>query len=736
MKKLILPLILLFLLVMCAFCEEWTIGSKEMSVGIEKDEVTSQVRICKIFDVANNQEFIGGNLPNSALWTVSVKKAGVINGREYKLNPCDAADFTVNKTKNTIKMVWMNVRREDMTSGLDVTVTAEVKGNNSYWHIKVRPNKYYGIWYVVFPYIADMDAQEGDMIMFPYYTSGFAVTEFDNMAGFNSFLGHKKTDEKYYLREIGYEVPQYLRYESFTKGKSTLYLCQETSNWKFRSSHTTMNVPHHVNYDVWNYADDMAKGNTGFDMDYKFNISVMKGDWYDAAKRYRKWCIENNDPAFAKGPTKDRKDIPEWLKYNVGWTRWHGDTYSFDYKKGLESVIKTKEFLDVPMACHIYGWSKYQYDTHYPNWLPAEDDMENCIDRMHKAGLKVMPYTNGHLVDVNLSPYYKEYGDVLLAKDEKGNAYTEPWSKEFGAENTIGCITSPYKDVLMKEWTDIIKKYDFDAFYIDQVGGAGQKLCFNPKHSHSMGGGNHYVKNYSSFLEELKKEFYKIKGKNIPLCTEDMNEVMPFDMFLRVNDPMAENEDNMLTSVIFSGYAIQVGSQADSAEFAGSDGEGAINRLASALINGIQPGWNEGGDEEYFRYENLGTYAKKMFKAREAGIEYFSFGESVRKVDFVNNIPYKNLKWTHYTGVSDFDFPVIKTGSFNYKGKTLIVFTNIDEDTVTLQWQSDPKDLNLRSGKIYTISEIYPKEEKLGFTKEIGGEITIGPLETVLVTVE
>ena len=735
MKKLFLILIFLLFSV-CVFAQNINLENKYMSLSFENKD--GFLHLTEILDKESGVNFIKEAFSQSYIWELQVKKIGDYSGDPIKLYSKNATsmEYTLDEKSGKLALIWKDVKNSSMTSGFDVTVTVELKDNNSYWKINVGENKEYGIWSVIFPNVNDLNAVTGDMIMFPHYSAGFPITEFTEN-GFNSPWGHKKTDPRYYLKEVGQINPCNFRYTSFTKENSTLYMCVEDLDFSYKTYHIKMYTPNHVAIDVWNYPENVLTGES-YSPNYSFNLSVMEGDWFDAGKRYRQWSIDTKSPAFARGTIDERKDIPQWLKDNVCWTRWHGDTYGFDPYKGLESIVKTKELLDVPMACHLYGWSKYDYDTHYPNWLPAKDYLPEIIDKMKKAGLKVMPYTNGNLVDMALSPTYKEFGKDLLALDEKGQPYREAWSKELGADNACGCPGSDiYFREYMNECVKAMKKYNFDAWYIDQVGGIGQKLCFNPTHKHGKGGGDIYVKEYQKFVAELKAKLSEIKGDIVPISTEDAAESIPFDMYLRLSDAMAENTDYPLGSVVFSGYEINFGTMCDSPEFSKSEGYGAVNRLACAFVNGNQVGWNTGGDDEPFKFPVLGEYYKNLAKAREFGIKYFNLGEYVRKVNITSDIPTVNLEWHHHSGISDFDFPVVKTGSFFYKGKTMIAFTNISKtENVNVAWNSDYKSLYLKKKGSYKVTEVYPKTKKPSFGSKISGKFTIEPLQTKLFIVE
>lgn len=725
MKK-ILFTIFIFLITIVLFAETYTIKNENMTLGFNVYE-NNNINTSIIKDNINGVDFILDPIKDKSLWSICVKKDKDYSGEEINLYPYNAKLFKCKENGDNIKLYWHNVKNDNMNTGFNVTIYVSLSKENSYWTIEVSPNKEYGIWTVTFPRISDINAQDGDELSYPF-RSGNMIKEFSDPKGFPAFYTQDKSVK---APDMGFISPIFLQLVSFTKNNSTLYFSTEDINASMKSTNINLLQPNHFDYISRNFPENIAQANIGYKQTYKFNMAVIKGDWYNAAKKYRKWGIENKASIFAKGSIEEREDIPNWLKNNVCWLHYHGwlDT-------SADSVIKSQKFLDVPCACHAYSWSKYDYDTHYPNWLPESDIFKKDVINMQNAGIHVMPYTNGHIIDINQSPYYKKFGDTLLAKSEKGQLYYEDWAKDKGANNNVSCIRSKYYDALSEEICNIMKELNFDAIYIDQVGGADQKLCFNESHTHPLGGGDGYVKEYRKFLKELRTKLSKIKGAPVPFATEDPSESIPFDLWLRCNDFMPQNADYPVAQVIYSGYAVNFGDQNLLQEWGENDSIAAMNKTAISFVSGNQFGWTEGGDFEFDKYPTFAKFFKNTAKAREAGLKYFNLGELVRKVDFTNDIPKKEIFMRHFTGDDTREYPLVKTGSFNYKGKTCIAFTNISDESINVEWQSDSDSLGLVKKESYKLSEIYPTKSEETNINEIKGYFTIKPYETNLFVIE
>lgn len=62
--------------------------------------------------------------------------------------------------------------------------------------------------------------------------------------------------------------------------------------------------------------------------------------------------------------------------------------------------------------------------------------------------------------------------------------------------------------------------------------------------------------------------------------------------------------------------------------------------------------------------------------------------------------------------------------------------SNVSENRLKVDRNSDSRSLNLTDRKSFKISQIYPEKKTVGTYKTIGESFEIQPLETVLYTVE
>ena len=722
MKKL-LVIVLLFISAI-AYCGN--LNFKNDFISIDLDQNDTNLILSQITHVETGQKFLKN--PDKPLWSFKIKKAGDITGDAIVLTPNDAEEFSFAKKSNNIILSWKNVKNDQISKGFNVTVKLNFKLENSYWNLSIEnPNQDWGIWSVTFPYISQMETNQGDEYALPI-RGGVVLRDFNE----KGFLHPYFEDDKW-TDVLEYSEPHFMQFESLTKGKSTLYLSAEDPHSNHKKIIHKMTTPGTMDYSSEEYPLFMAKGGENFTENYSFNIAIIKGDWVDSCKKYRKWGVANQYGPFANGRFDTRQDIPDWWKKCVACMYYYGKE-----SQNVDSLGKTMDFLQVPMVIHVNEYKQSLPDTQYPNILPLNQNWNEEREALEKMGYKIMVYTNAHLVDENLSPSYKEYGDQLVSLDAKGEPYYEPWAKDKGAYDVVCCPDSIYSEVYQKEAEAIMKEAPYDSLYMDQVGAIEPALCFNPAHKNHFGGGDHWVKAYNESIKNMRKSLGELRGEPVVFVTEDMGDAIAYDGWLRVNDNISRNFDTPMNVMVYSGYALNFGDSYFPEEYKDNDNQGIINKVSVDFAKGIMPGYNIGYNYDFEKNPNYAKHFKNMAKAREKGYEYFNLGEMVRGVKITSPIPTKDLYFKHYTNAGVKPHKLVRTCSFYYKGKTCIAFISSSFEPIQVDFEATWQDLYLEPQTI-SLSEIYPAEKKVenkGKEPNVKYSFTIEPLETVMFIAE
>ena len=218
-------------------------------------------------------------------------------------------------------------------------------------------------------------------------------------------------------------------------------------------------------------------------MPYDVDMKAFAGDWYDAAKIYRSWTLDQ--PWTARGPIKYRTlagaatsravyDPMLWLKDN----RVADESLAKD-------VIKLREYFGVPIGLHLYCWHNCGFDQDYPNYLPIPnvDVFAKSVKAMQQAGVTVMPYVNAELWNRSVPSFEPARQDSVRNVD--GSIMTAGYSGyDFGV---ISPTSNAFRDRLSKV-TRELARCGVKALYLDLMAATPALLDFSTSNGHMTGG--------------------------------------------------------------------------------------------------------------------------------------------------------------------------------------------------------------------------------------------------------
>lgn len=230
------------------------------------------------------------------------------------------------------------------------------------------------------------------------------------------------------------------------------------------------------------------------------------------------------------------RKIPKWCFNADAWIRAKHVT-----PETSQAVEKAARFFGDGLGVHWYFWHHYPYDTHYPDYLPAQEHFAEMVSNAQKLGAHVTPYINGRLWDPSSDSYRRDRGYDASCRKPDGALYTEiyPTSK------VLNTVTCPSTDIWHRKIIGLVdslqSEIGVDGIYIDQIAAAAPEPCWNKNHPHPVGGGDFWYDGYRRLIEEIRA---KHLGEETILTSEENSEcyIDLFDMLLVVNTPHAEND--------------------------------------------------------------------------------------------------------------------------------------------------------------------------------------------------
>lgn len=309
---------------------------------------------------------------------------------------------------------------------------------------------------------------------------------------------------------------------------------------------------------------------------YPVVVAAYRGDWWQAARRYRDWAVQQT--WTAKGPIAERDDFPARLKELGFWMISSGAPTGVTNNMALTAQL----FPNMPVGVHWYNWHQIPFDHTYPEYFPTKPGMAEATRAMTAKGQTVMPYINARLWDEEIPSFAT--GFPAAAKQPSGTNYVEV----YGSKRKLVpmCAATPLWQSKVQEICQrLMDECGVNAIYLDQIGAARPAPCYDPAHGHPLGGGSHWVTGYRTMLTPIKREAAR---RNIVLTTENTAEpyMDTIDAYLTWNP--REQQDVPLLPAVYSGYTVYFSSP----QAAQDTLDAFCAAQARDFLWGCQLGWN------------------------------------------------------------------------------------------------------------------------------------------------
>lgn len=406
---------------------------------------------------------------------------------------------------------------------------------------------------------------------------------------------------------------------------------------------------------------------------------LFDGDWYDAAMIYRDW-VHTCSAWFTGVKAKDRPDVPKWLLEMPVWLRSDANQDGW-----LDNIFKAREFIgDIPLGLHLYQWHRIPFDTNYPHYKPAREDVAAVMPVLQAAGIKVMPYINGRLWDTHdRGDYDYQFSSLAkpyAAKGRNGEVITEHYASKNSrgepVELAVMCPSTALWQEKQSEINDwILNDLGCDAVYVDQIAAAPPVACMDRSHSHRPGGGSWWYHHYYNLIDHLIRR----AGKDKCFTTESNAE--PFTGHIGgmlVWHWVGSNQVPAYPAV-YAGYQPMLGRNYGAIK--PDDGMAFKVLTAQSLCFGDQIGWMTpeilfaNPEKEFFR---------RIVELRYKYGEYFMSGRCLRPPVLSGDVGEKSLPFA-----SD---AVISAMWEKEDGSRIVVIVNISGETRTVEAAPDGLD--------------------------------------------
>lgn len=442
-------------------------------------------------------------------------------------------------------------------------------------------------------------------------------------------------------------------------------------------------------------AADMGKASNRWALPGETVWRLLRGDWYDAALVYRDW-VRREAGWYPKLGPKGRTDTPLWLRELPAWALSGGTR-----EECVGPVKEFAKFLGVPVGVHWYSWHAIPFDNDYPHYFPTKPGFAEGVKELQAAGVAVMPYINGRLWDTHDQGAedfeFTRVARPAATKDQKGEPYVETYgSKEKDGTPVrlaVMCPTTPlWQERVRGTVLRLFEECGVKAVYIDQVAAASPVLCFDPSHSHPLGGGSWWTEQgYWPLLRGLREKMPSDRA----ITTECNGEpfLHLFDGYLTWH---WQYDGQVPAFPAVYGGAVQMFGR----QYGGGPTRDLALRMRAAqqLVWGEQLGWINPG---VIKEKDNAAFFREVVRLRWGLRPYFYAGEMARPPALAGPLPRLKADW-QWGGERWVTTDALLTGAWARprEKELLLLAVNAGDEPVTTRLRHDLAEAGLVGAKV------------------------------------
>jgi hypothetical protein len=670
-------------------------------------------------------------------------------GKVVHVTPDRPAEISVSREGDTQVMI-LRWEIAGEWGKLQATGTVRLPNDSvlSYWTMAVENGTDRVLWQVAFPRVsglADYEEKAPGWLAVPIMMGDKTpnpvsfVNEHEPVVDIWSREQYGCFDAEGGPADIAYPYPgymamQYLAYGHPESGGLYFGAYDSEALYKNFGMYADGDTGRHAVVQMKQYPRDRTERSADFESFYECPVGVYQGDWWNASAIYRDWALEQF--WAAKGPVRDRDEVPRWVKENDLWY-WNWQFAWTGHPRLIVPICKTiKERFECNVALHWYGSNGESGSWRTPEIYPCNEDIRSLliagVDELHAAGIHCIPYLLTRTIRPEIKSFRDNDGMKWVCYNEKGEM-SDVWR----GGPTV-CPTAPFfHEIIRKQVELMVASCHMDGAYLDQLSGCYPVVCFTPNHPHPPGGHDHWVRGYRELTEKVRKTMRPLNPDSV-ITSEGVGEcwldLLDLDLAREVSDlsghvgseqslpiPMFHSvyHDYHITYGTVSTFKPRRSGQAHFLEHFHYAEALTLVGGGQLMISGVF-----GGDEDKEKFRPFFEYMEKLTRARKCARNHFNLGRwlpppavDCDRVDvkYNSNRPPK------------VNIPAVLGGAFEYESEVVVPLVNHTEQERAATVDLAPE----RFGRTQPWSKatlLYPEQKDLTLGDGGALEMTCAPL--------
>ena len=325
----------------------------------------------------------------------------------------------------------------------------------------------------------------------------------------------------------------------------------------------------------WRYGEPYAS--------FPWVTALDKGDWFDVARRYRKFAL--TAPWTQAGPLEESDKTPRWLQDApmILLRHYRGDMHDAD------ALLKVAAYMQVPLVLHYYMWQQSAHDANYPFLFPATPEFRAELKRLQEAGIRVIPYIDTYSADTCIDEWLGMEA-LAVRKNPQQELHAQVWSQNRALAAI--CPAHPLAGRIASLVALRCVEMGVDGLYFDELGCSPAHNCYAANHGHVVGDERAFVAGHRRTLAAIRQEAREIRPDFV-MATEGCPET-----YLDLIDTYLAGNENLVNEVplfeaVYHDYVTTYGQYMFCEEFYEPRFKDALfGKVARQFVSGAKFAWS------------------------------------------------------------------------------------------------------------------------------------------------
>jgi len=553
------------------------------------------------------------------------------NGKQIKIDTLDASavNFSFGKDKSKPELnITYTVNKENVTA--DVIVKVKLSEESKFLKMSIvvkNKSKDLRLWELDFPklLLRPFGNAENNQVVYPWRRG--RVQKMERFA-FPTYQEYPGSSARFQF--IAFSNPE---------SKDSIYFASMDNGGNEKIFRESFNPATKIfNLSVTQFPLNRGLDGNDAKPPYEFKLGCFKGDWFDAARIYRKWWQQQSWATH--GPLAFNKNVPEWLKKAPVFLRFYlRASRKLGINRNLKGAMAWAKFLEKrPTPATLYHYSqfiepknrkKYPVAEYYGYCAPAYPGLEGFLGKLKNANIRTNVFLQSEIFNQHHDAKDREFLRETLRSDVTGKPIL------YLNERWIACRQSKRWRKRYLDMTKHLLDMGFDGLYMDTFG--KNKInheCFNTKHGHPCGGGN--IDNFAQrgMGKEVAKMVKRI-NKDFYIGGEASVEAFPEILDYKLNATNVYKDMASVERALYGDYILSHGRVVR-----GRDENNDNKIIAMDFIEGVIPGrYYCSSNKSVPQTKNGKEFLKKVIRYTEKAVDYLRTGEMLHWLKFAKPVP-------------------------------------------------------------------------------------------------